>query len=349
MRRETSRQIDSQAAHWVARVEGGLSLEEEAELEEWLAADPRREGAFMRMRAIAFHSERAKALGSGFDADLFTAQVAGRKALSGDGAVLRDPNLAAPSDDTAQARGAGLPRRKFLWGGGAIAASLALAVAGWSFYPRGEPYQTALGQTQVVTLADGSVMTLNTDTRLRVRFSDAVRLIELDHGEALFDVAHNKLRPFIVSADGASVKAVGTSFTVKKLADQPLAVMVAQGTVELTRVSVASPVRVSANNILTVSEKSVAPKPTKISPEEVDRAIAWRAGRIAFEGESLSEASAEFARYSDIKIIIDDPSVGREEITGLFASNDPVSFARAAAMSLGLKAEVGNGEVHLTR
>lgn len=303
----------------------------------------------MRMRAIAFHSERAKALGSGFDADLFTVELADRKASSGRRAVLRDLNLVGSSDDATQSGAAAMSRRRFLWGGGAIAASLALAVAGWSIYHRGELYRTALGQTQVVTLADGSVITLNTDTRLWVRFSDAERLIELDHGEALFDVAHNKLRPFIVSADGASVRAVGTSFTVKKLADQPLAVMVAQGTVELTKVSMTSPVRVSANNVVTVSEKSVAPKPTKISREEVDRAIAWRAGRIAFEGESLSEASAEFARYSDIKIIIDDPSVGRQEITGLFASNDPVSFARAAAMSLGLKAEVGNGEVHLTR
>lgn len=303
----------------------------------------------MRMRAIGFQSERAKALGSGFDPNLFTTRFAESESSSGNQPFLPDLDLLTSSNETAHSRLAVLPRRNFLWGGGAIAASLALGIAGWSFYPRGDLYRTALGQTQVVTLADGSVMTLNTDTKVRVRFSDAERLIELDHGEALFDVAHNKLRPFIVAADGASVKAVGTSFTVKKLADQPLAVMVAQGTVELTRVSLASPVRVSANNVVTVSDKSVAPKPTKISREEVDRAIAWRAGRIAFEGESLSEASAEFARYSDVKIIIDDPSVGREEITGLFASNDPVSFAQAAATSLGLKAEVGNGEVHLTR
>lgn len=349
MRRETSRQIDSQAAEWVARLESGLSPEEEAELDHWLGADPRREGAFMRMRAIAFHSERAKALGAAFDADLFSTQQEDRKALAVDEATLRDLSARPSTSEIAQSRRDAISRRKVLWGGGAIAASLAVAMAGWSIYPRGELYQTALGQTQVVTLADGSVMTLNTDTKLRVRFSDAERRIELDHGEVLFDVAHNKLRPFIVSADSASVRAVGTSFTVKKLADQPLAVMVAQGTVELTRASMASPVRVSADNVVTVSEKSIAPKPTKISPQEVDRAIAWRAGQIAFEGESLAEASAEFARYSHIKIIIDDPTVGREEITGLFASNDPVSFARAAATSLGLKADVGNGEVHLTR
>jgi transmembrane sensor len=346
MRRETSRQIDQDAAHWAARTDRGLSPEEEAELGDWLAADPRRHGAFMRMRAIAIHSERAKALGSGFDADAFkVGSDAGLNDAPPVGSVAGDP-IASNDDDDA---GRLMPRRRFLWGGGAIAASVALLAASLTLMPRGQSYETRLGESRVVTLPDGSVMTLNTDTNVNVRFNDAERLIELDHGEALFDVAHNKLRPFIVMSDGARVRAVGTSFTVKKLDGEPLAVMVSDGTVELTRPTIQRPVRIAANNTVTVGERSAAPKPVAISREEVVRETAWKAGRIAFEGESLSEASAEFARYSEIRIIVDDPTVGREEITGLFASNDPVSFAKAAALSLGLKAEVGNGEVRLTR
>jgi transmembrane sensor len=125
--------------------------------------------------------------------------------------------------------------------------------------------------------------------------------------------------------------------------------MVAEGTVELTRPSIGHPVRISAESAVTVADRSVAPSPVKLSRDDVMRETAWKDGRIAFEGESLSQAAGEFARYSEVRIVIDDPSVGREEITGLFASNDPVGFARAAALSLGLKAEIGNGEVRLTR
>ena len=345
MMRETSRQIDQNAARWAARTDRGLTAEDEVELNDWLDADPRRLGAYMRMRAISIHSERAKALGSGFEAEKFKAgsDIAEVKEIA-----ATDSNVGHCAGDNDEG-GRLVSRRRVLWGGGAVAASIALLAASLTLISRGEAYETRLGESRVVTLPDGSVMTLNTDTSARVYFSDAERLVELDHGEALFDVAHNRSKPFIVLTNGARVRAVGTSFTVKKLDGEPLAVMVAEGIVELTRATIQRPVRIAANNMVTVGERSVAPKPVAISREEVARETAWKAGRIAFEGESLSEASAEFARYSDIRIIVDDPTVGREEITGLFASNDPVSFARAAALSLGLRAEVGNGEVRLNR
>jgi transmembrane sensor len=349
MSRETSRQIEECAATWAARADRGLSPAESRELEAWLGADPRREGAFMRMRAIAIHSERAKALGPDFDPVALGEAAAAYVGESGNGV---DPAALQPILDSGNENDALVPigRRKFLWGSGAAAASLAILVAGGlTLMPRGQLYETRLGESRVVTLADGSVITLNTDTSLRVRFGEAERLIEFDHGEALFDVAHNAARPFIVLVDGARVRAVGTSFTVKMLADRPLAVMVAEGTVELTRPSIGRPVRISAESAVTVSDRSVAPRPVKVSRDDVMRETAWKDGRIAFEGESLSQAAGEFARYSEVRIVIDDPSVGREEITGLFASNDPVGFARAAALSLGLKAEIGNGEVRLTR
>ena len=99
-----------------------------------------------------------------------------------------------------------------------------------------------------------------------------------------------------------------------------------------------------------VSSATPAPiAPVKLSRDEVTRELAWKAGRIAFEGETLADAAQAFERYSDTRIIIQDPSIGREEITGLFASNDPVGFARAAALSLDLKATVGPNEVRISR
>jgi transmembrane sensor len=88
--------------------------------------------------------------------------------------------------------------------------------------------------------------------------------------------------------------------------------------------------------------------PSPIAPEDMRRELAWREGRIALEGETLAHAATVFARYSEIRIVV-DPAVRNEEITGLFAANDPVSFARAAAASLDLQAQVGQGEVRISR
>ena len=77
--------------------------------------------------------------------------------------------------------------------------------------------------------------------------------------------------------------------------------------------------------------------------------MAWQNGQIAFEGETLAQAAAEFARYSDTRIVIDDPALAKEEIAGLFKATDPVGFAQTIAISLNAHARIGEGEVRLTR
>lgn len=327
MSRETAQEIDLAAADWAARVDRGLSADEEQALDAWLADDPRRVGAYGRMRAVALHSERARALGPGFDAANFV-----------------DP---APAPVT-------LSRRRMLLGGGAIAAGIGGAVAlALGLNLRGVRYNTRLGEVKVTPLADGSVMTLNTASRVSVSFSDRERRIHLLEGEALFDVAKDPSRPFIVDAGDARVRAVGTSFTVRRLADAPVQVLVREGVVEVDRDAPAAgarPVRLVANTRAVVSASpTVAVSAVAIAPTDIGRELAWREGRIAFEGETLSQAAEQFARYSDTRIVIDDPAIAREEITGLFQANDPVGFAQAVATSFNLRAEVGAGEVRLRR
>lgn len=331
MRRETAREVDEAAAQWVARIDRApLSPTDEEQLEAWLDGDTRRRGAFMRLRAVALHSERAKALGPTYDPAEFGAERA-----SPQKGIVPLPAVSW---------------RRFLWraGGSAIAACAAGLIA-FATIPRATAYESALGQVRVVTLEDGSVLTLNTDSEVHVRYTNGRRLIHLDHGEVLFDVAKNKARPFIVEADGTSVTAVGTSFVVRKLDAAPVEVLVREGVVEVQRKAATSPVRMSANSKLISSSTPAAIAPTRIAAEEVTRETAWESGRIAFEGETLEDAAQAFERYSETRIIIEDPSIGREEITGLFASNDPVGFARAAALSLDLKARVGPNEVRLSR
>jgi transmembrane sensor len=81
----------------------------------------------------------------------------------------------------------------------------------------------------------------------------------------------------------------------------------------------------------------------------VGRELAWRVGRIAFHGETLGEAAAEFARYSDVRIRIEDPQVAGQKVTGLFVSTDPIGFANAVAVSFDLRSEISGGQIRLTR
>jgi len=327
MSRETAQQIDLEAARWAARVDRGLSPEEEQALDAWLAGDRRRVGAFGRVRAIAVHTERARALAPNFDPANF------------------QPRAARP----------GVSRRGLLMaGGGAIAASVAGGVVvGLGIIDRSQSYNTRLGEVKVMPLADGSVMTLNTASRVVVEFSDTLRGIRLLEGEALFDVARDADRPFLVDAGETQVRAVGTSFTVRRLGDAPVQVLVREGVVEVRRHGGSAkprPVRVAANARAVASSSStlsVAAVPG--GPAAIRRELAWREGRIAFEGETLGQAAAQFSRYSETRIAIDDPAIAAEEVTGLFQANDPVGFAQAVASSFGLRAEVRAGEVRLSR
>jgi transmembrane sensor len=321
-KRRTSQEIDDAAAEWAARVDrGALTAEEESALETWLAGDSRHLGAYAKARAVSVRTERARALGPAFDPAVF----------------------APPQQPT-------LSRRRVLSIAGVAAAGAAAITLGIVLQLGGRQFSTSLGETRVVSLEDGSVITLNTASRVVVKYTDERRHVELLQGEALFDVAKNPTRPFVVAASDTEVRAVGTSFTIKWLHDKPMQVLVREGLVEVkrTRMPGAPIVRVAANSRVVAPEHSdTATHP--VPPAEVSRELAWRVGRIAFQGETLQEAAEMFARYSETRIVIDDPRIANETITGLFVSNDPVGFSKAVAISLNLHAQVGSGQVRLSR
>ena len=331
--RETSAEIDKAAARWVARLDGEpLSTEEALALDAWLRGDPRRLGAFAKAQAVSIHSERARALGPNFN----PARVS----------VTSDPARVSVTSDVP-----GINRRRAILLTTAAAAVLGIAITPRILAEFGRRiFTTARGETRVVPLEDGSVITLNTASRISVCYAEKRRDIKLLEGEALFDVAKDPTRPFTVEAGETQVLAVGTSFTVLFVPKQPVKVLVREGEVALTRrnVPAAPPVRMAANTrALAPSEAPIIAK--RIAPREVDRELVWREGRISFEGDTLKDAAEMFARYSDTRIIIDDPSVAAERIVGLFISNDPVGFSKAVGISLRLHVEVGEGEVHLSR
>jgi transmembrane sensor len=309
--RLSSAQVYDEAALWAARLDARpLAPGEEAELEAWLAADSRHYGALAQAGAL----------------------LVPRESLVPSAAPVR--------------------RRNFVLAGSAAAGFAGIAAAGtYAARMLGEErYRTQVGELRVVPLRDGSVAYLNTNSEIAVHYSAARRFIQLVRGETLFDVAKDKKRPFIVQADATQVRAVGTSFNVKFLPGQPVQVLVREGVVEVERpnVPVAPRVRLAMNNrAIAPPDAPIVARPVQTA--EVGRELAWRVGRLAFHGESLGQAAAEFARYSDIRILIDDPSIADQKVTGLFVSADPVGFSRAVATAFDLQVEISDRQIRLVR
>jgi transmembrane sensor len=239
--------------------------------------------------------------------------------------------------------------RRAILAGASIAAGAGVLL-GVRFVPRflSHTLATAKGETRVATLDDGSVITLNTATRVAVKFGRGQRDITLESGEAFFDVAPNAATPFQVNFAGLQAITPGGSFSIRNLAETPRELLVRDGRATLSGVRSPSgaTVALQKNNCCTVfSDLEVAIE--ALSPSEIERKLLWRIGRIEFEGQTLAEAAKAFSRYSDIQIVIPDPRIQTRRITGLFVANDPVGFAKAVAVSLDLRPVVGGGEVRL--
>jgi len=312
--RETSRAVDDAAAAWAGRIDRGpLSTADDAALEAWLSGDPRRLGALARAQALYDGSQAARALGPEFAPALF-----------------RTKPVVRPS------------RRNLIgWGGGAIAAGLvagvgALTVSSYA----SRAYASQRGEIRLIPLEDGSAITLNTDTKVRVRR----RTVELLRGEALFEVAKGE-QPFVVSAEALSVTATTAAFVVKAIAGAPVSVVVREGQVSVTDRS--GRLRLGANQQMDASAKRTQVE--TVAPASLARQLAWREGKIALEGETMAEAAREFARYSDMRLVIDDPTLAQEPVSGLFAANDPVSFARSASQAFGARLDIEGRTVRLSR
>ena len=252
--------IDAQATDWVIRLDAGpLSDQEQRQLDEWLAADVRHHGAFVRARSAWLDTDRLAAL------------------------IVPDSRVPDTKPDIEAVRATRARAPKL-----AIAACVLVAlIAGVSVYLTGfraaQTYASEIGEIRNIQLSDGSELTLNTNTRARVRFEYAQRNVALERGEALFKVAHDAARPFIVRANDVEIKAIGTAFTVR-IDDTRTDVLVTEGTVEITRNGTA-PQRVSANHHATLASPESRTDIEPVQAEAMTRELAWREGKVAFAGE----------------------------------------------------------------
>jgi transmembrane sensor len=305
--------IDTEAALWVVRHRGGpLTSDDQRELDAWLSADPRHRGAFVRLNAVRADLRRLAALS------------AGRR----EEAVLSGKASSSARFSRRQALAAGV-------------AALAAGSSAWlTWRSQGETYVSGVGELRQVSLTDGSNMVLNTATETRVRYNESEREVVLSRGEAHFEVAKDRTRPFVVRSGTLTVTAIGTAFSVR-LDGGLVDVTVTEGTVELgqTGTTFAAAAegarrRVSANQRAIVA----AARPVEvrtIEHEEAERRLAWRAGMVAFKGEPLAEAVAEINRHNRRRIVIEDPTLAARPVVGMFRANDIDTFARTAAAAMG--------------
>lgn len=188
-------------------------------------------------------------------------------------------------------------------------------------------YATGVGERRLVVLADGSRVTLDTASRVRIAFSGQERRLRLDSGQAMFQVARDAARLFVVSAGGREVTARGTTFDVRLDADR-LRVALVEGRVEVAARD-ARPVAMRPDDLLVALGREIT---VRCDPEAVAALTSWREGLLVFQDRSLAEAVAEMNRYVPQPVLLGDAAVGRVRVSGSFRPDQIDTFVDALRM-----------------
>lgn len=341
----------SEAADWFARLESGVMERAEREqFVEWLRESHVHVAEMLRIAKIHGALERFERW----------ARISTGPKTDADNVVQlptspEDDSPPRPSPSRAQRGGYGM---RIL--AAAAVAAVMVVVATTVVLPsiRGQIIETDRGERREVVLSDGSVLQVDPETRLRVKYVDEARRVFLERGRALFRVAKNPNRPFLVQADDTTVRAVGTVFGVEQQL-QGVLVTVSEGKVAVfptsqATVSAATPapsepsapqqsgsasgqgsgvperVRTRSDTLfLTANQQvTVAASGSAEPVQEVDsqRALAWAEGRLIFQNEELGRAVAEFNRYNRVQISVTDPALAARPVSGVFNATDPEAF-----------------------
>lgn len=372
---ESAKETEEQAAVWLLRREApGWSESDQEALTEWLESSTANTVAFVRLEVAWKETHRLKALSAGTKRGLVP---------SPDDWQL-SPFYEQRHTKSPTAEGSDKRIARWRWHG--FAASVAVTVVGavsWHYWPAGTTYQTPVGGSESVPLPDGSKVTLNTDTEIRVAVTRTERGVQLERGEAYFEVAKDPGRPFVVRAADKRVIAVGTKFSVEKDGDK-VRVVVSEGIVRVDdnapstlvisngsngsngREGVAgtlSPrgehrthsstdlsgqgVTLPAGSVAHVEGDSVLvqDKPLQEVNEEY---LSWRGGYLIFRDIALADAVAEFNRYNTRKMIIKDSAIAAIKLSGKFRSTNFEAFVRLLEDGFAIHAQATADEIILT-
>jgi transmembrane sensor len=307
-----SQRVIAEASVWIARISGPHSEAEKKGLRRWLAESKSHQRAF----------------------DLATDIWDEAGSLRGCAAAhLVRSNLVRSNPVMTTTR----------YSRAALAISLAcIAVAAaFAVYMHRTGITTAVGEQRLVTLDDGSKILLNTSTRLVVRYDKFARRVDLEKGEALFDVIKNPHRPFVVMAGGREVTALGTSFDVRRDGTQ-ITVTLLEGKVTVAAVSETQDAVVSVPAEVEVlhpgQRLTFAPgRPPLLDRPQIQKVTDWQRGQVSLDNLSLADAVTEMNRYSEVQIRIERPEAAKVRVSGIFRTGDSMSFARAVSQTYGLQ------------
>jgi transmembrane sensor len=317
--------IAAQAATWVARCDAGLSHAEASELAAWRAADPRHVAAFDQLQQIWSAADRPRAAGA---AAKMHAQLAARAQRR------RKRRLAAAAAALVVCLAGAFSMREFTRGP-AVEPAARTAVA-----------QTTLLGPERRTLPDGSTAEYPRGTILSVDFSGDARRISFDRGEAHFEVAHDPARPFIVSAGGIAVRAVGTAFAVH-VSPESTAVLVTEGKVAVNAASPSvgrervAPTLIEAGQTIAVPATPLAGGADVIllTGPEMEARLAWRQRRAEFSAVPLAEVIATVNRHNAAQFVIEDEALRAVPLSGVFRIDHAEEFAQLLETGFGLAIE----------
>lgn len=218
-------------------------------------------------------------------------------------------------------------------------------------------YLSAVGERKRVSLRDGSVVTLNTDTKISVYYQPKKRFIVLDKGQALFDVAKNPLRPFIVSAGGQAVTALGTSFDVHLQLDKAVKVVLIEGKVSVDSMGQSGGMHektASGRHVTMVAGQQLligeSTQDSRLEAADINSATSWLQGRLVFHDQPLISVVKNINRYNIKKINLDKTKSWSDiRISGVFNTQKNLDFIRAISSRHDLVLDIQNDMIRVTR
>jgi transmembrane sensor len=287
-------QTTAEASAWLVRLHADdRSAADEDAFRAWIDASPENARAFEAVTTVWDSAEGLRATGHGWE---------------------RPPRL---------------HRRTVLTGLGTMAAAAA-GFAVWEDAYAGV-YETGVGEQKHVTLSDGTAAFLDTDTRLRERFTSEVRAVELDRGLVDLRVAPDARRPFIVGAAGQRILAERTTLDVRRDGSR-VCVVLLEGRATVLATSQAAPRRL----MLKRGERVIMAENLAVHVDRPDLAplTAWQSGQAIFENETLISAAAEMNRYSTVRLVVADPAVANLRLSGVYRVGDNQAFARSVSQLL---------------
>jgi transmembrane sensor len=370
MRKTRNKQVYEEACEWVVDVCGGdIDAAARQRLDAWFRRSPEHIRAFLQLSCLWEELEDSD-LDRGKDIEALIAQArASKNVFSLEGASIAASRRGSDPlhRRIAHKTGSGILTRSrfFSWSSGVLAAvvlvCLGLGIVALKVY--WDPYYaTGTGEQRTVHLADGSTVELNSRSRIRVLYSERERDVELVEGQALFRVAKDHARMFVVQSAGTRVRALGTQFDVyRKVSGTQVTVV--EGRVAVSEAlsshegrltapltaggaaADAPPVLVSTGEQVTVTNQEV-PEPRRADLRAV---TAWTQRKLVFDMTPIAEVVWEFNRYNTRKLVVSDPALAEFHVTGIFSSADPTSLLQFLQAQPDIDVVEAGGEIRISR